>query len=116
MGVEALDNQIQKYQDTEARKRMWKEMLRSEPWMELVSHLEDIYIEASRMPCDSLVKLARRNERMSLIRDIFMYVKHDFISSDLELIKLRELQNMEDELPTPYDPYGFEAGRGQSPG
>ena len=100
-----LEKQETLIQDAERTKSIWRDAMRHEGWQLLVAFLESEYIRYSDMEAESMVKLARRNEALALIRRIFKLIKEDWSSVDLHIAGFEALKSMDSELPMPFDPY-----------
>lgn len=90
--------------DSEARVEMWRDMFRMEGWRELVGYLESRYHEISDDTPDSVKGLAARNARLTLIRDVFRHIRHDFNERDRLTKELAELNDFDDQIPDPFAP------------
>jgi len=100
-----LEKQEFLIQDAERTKSIWLDAMRHERWQLLSAFLESEYLRYSDMDADSMVKLARRNEGLALIRRIFKLIKEDWSSVDLHIADFEALKSMDNELPMPFDPY-----------
>lgn len=91
--------------DATARKRMWEGMMSHEGWRELVRYLESRYLEISGEDCDSMRKLASRNAKLTEIRKIFSFIKHDFDEERRLAAEFEHIVSMDDQLPDPFNPF-----------
>lgn len=87
----------QALQENEARRRMWEGMFLHEGWRELVKYLEGRYVQVGTDECDSLVKLAARNARLSEIKKLFAFIKHDFRMEEVLIREYDALSEIQDE-------------------
>ena len=87
-------------EEADARIAMWQDLWRMEGWRELVKFLEQTYAETGMDTPDSVKGVAARNAKLTLIRSIFRFVKHDFNERDALLKELRVLNDFDDQIPT----------------
>lgn len=81
--------------------RDWEDIRRHGAWQKLVEYLENRYIDLGMKTCDSLRELSDRNGRMSEIRSLFQFTRHEFNQRQALLQNIRMLEKDEDELPDP---------------
>lgn len=96
---EALRIKQQEVSENEARIAMWNDMFRMEGWRILVDHLKEEYVSLGLDTPDSVKGLAARNAKMTLIRELFRFIKHDF---DLREVLLKDLyitNDWDDQMP-----------------
>ena len=95
----ALQAATAEQQENSRRVQDWEDVKRHAGWSRLMEYLENRYVEVGTTECQSLRELAARNARLSEIKAIFTFVRHDYKLEQALRVEIMKLMQEENEIP-----------------